>query len=102
MRSPSRRTMSMILECVLRPTRPYTTWTPSRSSALAQPMLLSSSKRALSSSSTATCLPLAAASMSASTTGALRPTRYSVVLMASTSGSSAAVLTKSTTGSNES
>src|SRR5665647_1881681 len=57
--SPSRRTTSMILECVLRPTSPYTTCTPSRSRALAQPMLLSSSKRALSSRRTATSVPLA-------------------------------------------
>ena len=42
---------------------------PSRSSARAQPMLLSSSKRAFSSTSTATCLPFAAASSSASHDG---------------------------------
>ena len=41
----------------------------------AQPMLLSSSKRAFSSTSTATCLPLRWASRSDRTTGALLPTR---------------------------
>ncbi len=50
-------------------------------------MLLSSSKRAFSSTTTATCLPFSTASSSASTIGELRPSRYSVILMASTSGS---------------
>jgi hypothetical protein len=68
----------------------------------AHPMLLASSKRALSSTSTATCLPFSAASSSALTTGELLPTRYSVCLMASTWGSRAAARRNSTTGSNES
>ena len=51
-------------------------------------MLFSSSKRALSSIETATCLPFSAARTSARTASAFEPARYSVILIASTCGSS--------------
>ena len=57
------------MQCVFRPTTPYTTWQPARSSAFAHLMFACSSKRALISTSTTTCLPASAASISASTTG---------------------------------
>src|ERR1035438_8050852 len=78
------------------------TWAPTRSRLRAQWMLFSSSKRALSSMSVATCLPFSAASMSAPTTGELPLVRYRVCLIASTWGSLAAWLTNCTTGSNDS
>ena len=54
---------------------PYTTCTPASSSSWAHSMLFSSSPRALSSSSTATCLSFSRARLSASTMGELLPTR---------------------------
>ena len=54
---------------------------------LAHSMLALSSKRALSSTSTATCLPRSAARMSERTIGLSPDVRYSVILMASTCGS---------------
>ena len=59
-------------------------------------MLAASSKRALSSTSTATCLPLRAAWIRESR---ITPAevRYRVILMASTLGSSAAVRRKRST-----
>ena len=53
-------------------------------------MLACSSKRALISTSTITCLPASAASISASTIGESPEVRYSVCLIASTFGSAAA------------
>ena len=53
-------------------------------------MLLASSKRALSSTSAATCLPRSAARMSDVMIGLSPDVRYSVSLMASTFGSAAA------------
>ena len=53
-------------------------------------MLACSSKRALISTSTSTCLPASAASMSASMIGESPDVRYSVCLIASTCGSAAA------------
>ena len=78
------------LQWVLRPTRPYTTWQPASSSLRARLMLALSSKRALISTRTSTCLPASAASISASTIGESTLVRYSVCLMASTFGSAAA------------
>ena len=60
---------------------PYTTWTPARSSCLAQLTLLASSKRALSSTSTATWTPRSAALISARMIGLSPPARYSVILI---------------------
>ena len=60
---------------------------PCDSSCRAQMMLLRSSNRAFSSTSTATCLPASAASMSSGTSGDCGPMRYSVILMAMTWGS---------------
>ena len=74
----------------MRPTRPYTTCAPACSSARAQTMLFSSSKRALISTRTTTCLPCSAARMSARTIGESPEVRYSVCLIVRTSGSSAA------------
>ena len=87
---PSWRTTSAVLQCVLRPTKPYTTCTPARSRALAQEMFACSSNRALISTSATTCLPAAAAEISASTIGESPDVRYRVCLMASTCGSAAA------------
>ena len=53
-------------------------------------MFACSSKRALSSTSAATCLPASAARMSEPTIGLSPDVRYSVCLIASTSGSAAA------------
>ncbi len=63
----------------------------------AQAMLACSSKRALISTSTTTCLPAAAAATRASTIGLSPDVRYSVCLMASTSGSAAACSMKACT-----
>ena len=60
-------------------------------------MLASSSKRALSSTIAATCLPFSAARISEATMGLSRPVRYSVCLIPSTSGSSAAWAMKAST-----
>jgi hypothetical protein len=59
-------------------------------------MLAASSKRAFSSTSTATCLPFCAAVISESRM-APPEVRYSVILMASTFGSLAAVARKRST-----
>src|SRR6187551_2080032 len=72
---------------------PYATCTPACSSARAHLMLACSSNRALISTSATTCLPAAAASMSALTIGESPDVRYSVCLMASTLGSAAACST---------
>ena len=88
MPSSSSRTTSTHLECVFSPTRPYTTCTPARSSALAQAMLACSSKRAFTSTSTATCTPRSAARMRLRTMGLSPDVRYSVILMVRTRGSS--------------
>jgi hypothetical protein len=64
-------------------------------------MLASSSKRASSSTTTVTSLPARAAATSASAITDASPVRYSVCLMASTSGSLAACCTNSTTGKND-
>ena len=65
-------------------------------------MLLSSSKRAFSSTSAVTCLPSSAARCSAFTSGDSPPVRYKVCLIASTRGSSAACDKKSITASKDS
>ena len=65
-------------------------------------MLLRSSKRAFSSTSTATCLPWSAASISRSTSGELAPMRYSVILIAMTCGSCTAARRNVSTEVNES
>ena len=80
---------------------PYTTLTPACSRVRAQAMLFCSSIRAFSSTSAVTCLPLCAARASAAMMG-LALVRYSVCLMASTWGSSAARSMKSTTHPNDS
>ncbi len=100
MPSSSRRTTSVILQCVFNPTSPYITWQPAFSSFFAQTILFSSSKRAFSSTSTDTCFPFSAAWASAAIIGEFPLTRYNVCLMASTCGSRAACLIKSTTGVN--
>ena len=64
-------------------------------------MLVSSSKRAMSSTITVTSLPRRAAATSASISVELTPVRYTVCLMATTSGSSAALRMNSATGSND-
>ena len=69
---------------------PYMTWQPAFSRVRAQAMLATSSKRALISTSTTTCLPAWAASTSASTMGLWPEVRYRVCLMARTLGSAAA------------
>jgi hypothetical protein len=60
-------------------------------------MFAPSSKRALSSTITATCLPPSAARMSERAMGLSPEVRYSVILMASTLGSMAAWRTNSST-----
>ncbi len=60
-------------------------------------MLASSSNRAVTSTSTATCLPRSAARTSAATIGLSPEVRYRHCLMASTWGSSAASLSSSST-----
>src|SRR5258705_18902 len=102
MPAPSRRTTSAALQCVFRPTMPYTTWTPARSSVRAHVMLFCSSMRALSSTRAVTCLPFCAARASAEMIGLAPLVRYSVCLMARTWGSSAARSMKSTTHPNDS
>ena len=62
-------------------------------------MLGPSSKRAFSSTTAVTCLPFSAARTSARMMGESALVRYSVCLMASTLGSSAAWAMKSTTWS---
>ncbi len=87
----SSRTTRVTLACVLRPTVPYTTWTPASSRTSAQLMLFCSSKRAVSSTNATTCLPASAARVSERMIGLTGPeVRYSVCLMARTRGSSAA------------
>ena len=62
-------------------------------------MLFSSSNLAFSSTRTDTCFPFSAAAARAAMIGELPLTRYNVCLIARTSGSFAALRTKSTTGS---
>ncbi len=69
---------------------------------LAKPRLASSSKRARNSTTAVTSLPLRAAWIRASTICEPSPERYSVCLIASTDGSSAACRTSSSTGLKES
>ena len=88
--SCSSRTISAILQCVFRPRNPQTTWQPACSSLCAQAMFARSSPRALISTTTTTCLPASAASMSASTISESPLVRYKVCLIASTRGSAAA------------
>ena len=90
--------MSDILACVLCPTTPYTTWAPTSSRRAAQLRFASSSKRAISSTTTVTSFPLRAASMRISISSESVPVRYTVCLMAMTFGSSAVVRMKSITG----
>src|SRR5215472_5566537 len=92
--SASSLTTSTILQCVFSPTNPYTTWQPASSSLRAQLMLASSSPLALISTTTTTCLPAPAASISASTISESPLVRYSVCLIASTRGSAAADTTR--------
>ena len=77
----------MTLACVFDAAWPKNTCAPARSSVRAHAMLLASSKRALISIDTATCLPFSAACTSARTTSEFEPARYSVILIASTCGS---------------
>src|SRR5580658_6521493 len=101
--SDSSRTTRTILQCVLSPTNPKTTWQPACSSLRTQPILASSSPRALISTTTTTCLPASAASISASTISESPLVRYSVCLIASTLGSAAAEVTsRCTLAANES
>src|SRR3981189_2838321 len=58
-----------ILQCVLIPISPYTTWTPDCSRARAQTMLASSSMRAFSSTKAVTCLTFSPARWSAAPVG---------------------------------
>uniref|UniRef100_A0A6J7P9C3 Unannotated protein n=1 Tax=freshwater metagenome TaxID=449393 RepID=A0A6J7P9C3_9ZZZZ len=95
--SSSSRTTSAHLECVLRPTRPNITCTPLRSSLRAQVMLDCSSKRAFSSTRTATCTPRSAARARLSAMSLSSDIRYSVILIDCTLGSSAAAATKDST-----
>ena len=92
MPSASWRTTSRILAWVFRPTSPYTTCTPASSSMRARSMFACSSKRALSSTSATTCLPCSAAVDERARRCRLSApaVRYSVCLIASTSGSRAA------------
>src|SRR5215472_9948688 len=92
--SASSLTTSTILQCVFSPTNPYTTWQPASSSLRAQAMLASSSPLALISTTTTTCLPTSAALTSASTISESPLVLYSVCLIASTLGSSAADTTR--------
>ena len=88
----------IILAWVLCPTTPYTTWAPTSSSLVAQLMLASSSKRAISSTTAVTSLPFSAARMRDSISTESVPVRYTVILMATTAGSVAAWLSRSITG----
>ena len=99
---PSRRTTSDSLAWVFSSMKPYTTCTPARSRSRAQRMLASSSNRAFSSTSAVTDLPASAASTSARTIGELFEVRYSVCLIATTSGSRAACCRNCTTTSKDS
>ena len=77
-------------ECTLSPSSPYITWHPASSSLLDHSILFSSSKRALSSTSTSICLPFSAASIRLSTTLLCFASLYNVILIDTTSGLSAA------------
>mmetsp|Transcript_12666 Transcript_12666/g.28758 ORF Transcript_12666/g.28758 Transcript_12666/m.28758 type:complete len:304 (-) Transcript_12666:940-1851(-) len=90
---PSRRTTCTSLACVFRPMTPYATAQPASSSLCAKLTLRSSSKRALSSTRTATCFPFATALMRALMMGLSDDVRYSVALIATTRSSSAAAST---------
>ena len=73
------------------------TCTPASSSDLAHWMFARSSKRALSSTRHTACLPRSDARMSAGTSGESSEVRYTVCLIASTSGSATACATKRST-----
>ena len=87
---------------VLSPGMPCTTCAPTSSSARDQRMFRRSSKRALSSTRQTACLPFSAASISDGTSAESSEVRYTVILIASTFGSSTACLTnRSTLVANE-
>ena len=87
----------MHLAWVLSDGRPYTTCTPASSSARPHWMFARSSKRALTSTRQTACLPRSAARISAGTSGESSLVRYTVCLIASTSGSLTACSTKRST-----
>ena len=76
---------------------PNTTCTPASSSALPHSMLACSSKRALTSTRHTACLPRSEARISPRTSGESSEVRYTVCLIASTSGSRTACSTKRST-----
>ena len=80
------RTTSAVFVCVFRLATPTVTCTPARSSSAAEWRLRSSSNRALSSMTQATCLPASAARISERTNGVSSPMRYSVILIATVCG----------------
>ena len=86
------------LAWVLCPTTPYTTCAPTSSSCAAQLMLASSSNRAISSTTTVISLPRRAASIRMCISSESAPVRYTVCLIATTSGSRAACSMKAMTG----
>ena len=71
--------------CVLSPNTPYTTCAPACSRRSAQLMFASSSKRAISSTTTVTSLPRRAASIALPSARSSTPVRYTVCLIATTS-----------------
>ena len=82
--------MSVIFAWIFRSAKPWTTWTPACSIARDHSMFRRSSKRALSSTRQTDCLPSSAHSMSDETSAESSLVRYTVVLIAIVSGSSAA------------
>ena len=87
---------------VFSPGMPWTTWAPASSSARDQRMFSRSSKRAFSSTMHTACLPFSAARMSEGTSAESSEVRYTVILIASTFGSSTACSTnRSTLEANE-
>ncbi len=87
----------MHLACVLSEGRPKTTCTPDSSIARAHWMLARSSKRALTSTRQTACLPRSEARIRDGTSGESSLVRYTVCLIASTSGSDTACSTKRST-----
>ena len=85
------------MQCVLSDGMPYTTCTPACSSFFAHLMFALSSNRAFSSTMHTACLPRSAASISPGTRGESELVRYTVCLIASTSGSATACFTKRST-----
>ncbi len=86
--------MSVIFAWILTSAKPWTTWTPACSIARDHSMFRRSSKRALSSTRHTDCLPSSAHSMSDETSAESSLVRYTVVLIAIVSGSSAAASAK--------